>query len=85
MAAQVGSLLGEGVAEGDRVPLFIELLVNVFWKILTKNAASPSVKPVVNPGMYLISDLLKSTACGFMTAKNFLSGSGLFTIVLDVF
>ncbi|XP_064395390.1 E3 ubiquitin-protein ligase UBR4-like isoform X5 [Halichondria panicea] len=55
LAAQVGSLLGEGVAEGDRVPLFIELLVNVFWKILTKNAASPSVKPVVNPGFTLVN------------------------------
>ncbi len=52
LAAQVGSMLGKVVAEEDRVSLFIELLVDVFWKILTKNAACPSVKPVVNPGMY---------------------------------
>ncbi len=78
LAAQVGSMLGKVVAEADRVSLFIELLVDVFWKILTKNAACPSVKPVVNPGMYMVPPATCHVQSWVVTAK--ISLSGLFVL-----
>ena len=37
----------------ERVSAFIQLLNDVFWKLLSKRPLSPVVAPVVNPGMYV--------------------------------
>lgn len=61
LATQVGETLlqttkqdiGGGTSDKDRsspVTMFIDLLVNVFWRLFMKNPTSPSVRPVVNPG-----------------------------------
>ena len=37
----------------ERVSAFIQLLNDVFWRLLSKRPLSPVVAPVVNPGMYV--------------------------------
>ena len=37
----------------ERVSAFIQLLNDVFWRLLSKRPLSPVVAPVVNPGIYI--------------------------------
>ena len=59
--AREGSASSKPEAEGEekmefsdveRVSAFIQLLNDVFWRLLSKRPLSPVVAPIVNPGAY---------------------------------
>jgi len=55
VGASLSSSKEEATTDKDKIVLFIDALVGVFWTILTKNSASPIVRPVVNPGFTLVN------------------------------
>jgi hypothetical protein len=58
----------------ERVSAFIQLLNDVFWRLLSKRSLSPVVAPIVNPGtymyMYMVYELFRPTTFTYMYGQS---------------